>query len=161
MQCRYFQRANIFCLFVSLFFQWDVTFAVFHSHYFPSCLSYFAVFTYLSLNNWFLEHSFWLLWTTRMEATGWIVLLSHYYYFFLRFYLFIHDRHREREAETQAEREAGSMHREPNVGFDPGSSRSHPGPKAGAKPLRHPGIPRCLFLRPFVHVTSKHQPYFK
>ena len=27
--------------------------------------------------------------------------------FFLRFYLFIHDRHRER-AETQAEREAGS-----------------------------------------------------
>ena len=31
--------------------------------------------------------------------------------FFLRFYLFIHDRHREREreAETQAEGEAGSL----------------------------------------------------
>ncbi|CAD7688380.1 unnamed protein product [Nyctereutes procyonoides] len=29
--------------------------------------------------------------------------------FFLRFYLFIHDRHREREAETEAEGEAGSM----------------------------------------------------
>ncbi|XP_072675090.1 adenylate cyclase type 1-like [Canis lupus baileyi] len=28
---------------------------------------------------------------------------------------------REREAETQAEGEAGSMHREPDVGFDPGS----------------------------------------
>ncbi|XP_048949854.1 epidermal growth factor receptor substrate 15 isoform X4 [Canis lupus dingo] len=36
---------------------------------------------------------------------------------------------REREAETQAEGEAGSMHREPDVGFDPGSPGSRPGPK--------------------------------
>ena len=42
----------------------------------------------------------------------------------------------EREAETQAEGEAGSMHREPDVGLDPGSPGSRPGPKAGAKPLR-------------------------
>ena len=49
--------------------------------------------------------------------------------------------HREREAETQAEGEAGSMHREPDVGFHPGSPGSRPGPKAGAKPLHHPGIP--------------------
>ncbi|XP_072686462.1 serologically defined colon cancer antigen 8 isoform X3 [Canis lupus baileyi] len=48
---------------------------------------------------------------------------------------------REREAETQAEGEAGSMHREPDVGFDPGSPGSRLGPKAGAKPLHHPGIP--------------------
>ena len=47
----------------------------------------------------------------------------------------------EREAETQAEGEAGSMHREPDMGFDPRSPGSRPGPKAGAKPLRHPGIP--------------------
>ena len=53
---------------------------------------------------------------------------------------------REREAETQAEGEAGSMHQEPDVGFDPGSPGSRPGPKAGAKPLRHPGIPRYSFL---------------
>lgn len=51
------------------------------------------------------------------------------------------EREREREAETQAEGEAGSMHQEPNMGFDPGSPGSCPGPKAGAKPLRHPGIP--------------------
>ena len=63
------------------------------------------------------------------------------FFFFLRFiYLFIHDTHRE--AETQAEGEAGSLHREPDVGFDPGSPGSHPGPKAGAKPLCHPGIPQ-------------------
>ena len=53
---------------------------------------------------------------------------------------------REREAETQAEGEAGSMHREPDVGFDPGSPGSRPGPKAGAKPLRHPGIPISLII---------------
>ena len=54
---------------------------------------------------------------------------------------------REREAETWAEGEAGSMHQEPDVGFDPRSRGSHPGPKAGAKPLRHAGIPQldiCL-----------------
>ena len=49
---------------------------------------------------------------------------------------------REREAETQA----GSMHQEPDVGPDPGSPGSRPGPKAGAKPLRHPGIPAYSFL---------------
>ena len=54
-------------------------------------------------------------------------------------------REREREAETQAEGEAGSMHWEPDMGFDPGSPGSCPGPKAGAKPLRHPGIPQSLF----------------
>ena len=27
------------------------------------------------------------------------------------------------------------------MGFDPGSPGSRPGPKAGAKPLHHPGIP--------------------
>ena len=53
---------------------------------------------------------------------------------------------REKEAETQEEGEAGSMHREPDVGFDPGSPGSRPGSKAGAKPLRHPGIPSELFL---------------
>ena len=47
----------------------------------------------------------------------------------------------ERGAETQAEGEAGYMDREPDVGFDPGSPGSRPGPKAGTKPLRHPGIP--------------------
>ena len=54
----------------------------------------------------------------------------------------------EREAETQAEGEAGSMHREPDVGFDPRSPGSRPGPKEGAKPLRHPGIPDVSVFKP-------------
>ena len=38
------------------------------------------------------------------------------------------------------------MHRDPDVGFDPGSPGSRPGPKAGAKLLRHPGIPTFFFF---------------
>ena len=66
---------------------------------------------------------------------------------FLFFVFCFYDSHREREreAETQAEGEAGSMHRDPDVGFDPGSPGSRPGPKAGAKPLRHPGVPQSSF----------------
>ena len=45
------------------------------------------------------------------------------------------------------------MHREPDVGFDPGSPGSRPGPKAGAKPLRHPGIPYTAFLKEHAVVT--------
>ena len=60
--------------------------------------------------------------------------------------MIVTQREREREAETQAEGEAGSMHREPDVGFDPGSPGSSPGPKAGAKPLRHPGIPKNIYF---------------
>ena len=48
---------------------------------------------------------------------------------------------REREAETQAEGEAGSMHRGPDVGLDPGSSRIAPwakGRRQSAAPPRDP-----------------------
>ena len=49
---------------------------------------------------------------------------------------------REREAETQAEGESGSMHRKPDVGLDPGSPGLGPELKAGTKPLSHTGCPR-------------------
>ena len=67
----------------------------------------------------------------------WVVCL----FFVLKIYVFIHDRHREREAETQAEGEAGSL-QEPNAGLDPGSGipGSHPEPKAEAQQLSHPDI---------------------
>ena len=78
-----------------------------------------------------------------------------FFFFFSFFYIYIFfeiicdshtEREGEREAETQAEGEAGSMYREPDVGFDPGPSGSRPGPKAGTKPLCHPGIPHRLFF---------------
>ena len=67
--------------------------------------------------------------------------------------MIVTERERENEAETQAEGEAGSMHWEHDVGFDPGSPGSRPGPKAGTKPLRHPGIPTLLsFSRMFLNL---------
>ena len=60
----------------------------------------------------------------------------------------MHERHRTREreieAETQAEGEAGSCG-EPDAGLDPRTPGSHPGPKADAPPLSHPGAPPEAF----------------
>ena len=64
------------------------------------------------------------------------------------------ERERERERQTQAEGEAGSMHWEPDVGFDPGSPGSCPGPKAGAKPLCHPRIPFMMFFVLFLEMVT-------
>ena len=64
--------------------------------------------------------------------------------FLKRFYLFILERQRERERERErkAEKKEQAPCREPNMGLDPETPGSHPGLKAGAKPLSHPGCPR-------------------
>ena len=49
------------------------------------------------------------------------------------------DRERERQRHRQREKQAPCW--EPDSELDPGTPGSHPGPKAGAKPLHHPGIP--------------------
>ena len=51
---------------------------------------------------------------------------------------------RERGRDRRREKQAPC--REPDVGLDPGTPGSRPGPKAGVKPLSHPGIPRTCFL---------------
>ncbi|CAK7309743.1 hypothetical protein VULLAG_LOCUS14907 [Vulpes lagopus] len=61
------------------------------------------------------------------------------------------------------------MHREPDAGLDPGTPGPYPGPKAGAKPLSHPGIPgervlSRLHTEPdagFNPTTPKSQPELK
>ena len=47
----------------------------------------------------------------------------------------------ERERERDRQREKQAPCREPDVGLDPRTPISGPGPKAGTKPLSHPGIP--------------------
>ena len=47
--------------------------------------------------------------------------------------------HRERQRHRQREKQAPC--REPDAELDPRTPGSCPGPKAGAKPLSHPGIP--------------------
>ena len=58
--------------------------------------------------------------------------------------LFIYSWETERQRHRQREKQAPC--RDPNVGLDPGTPGSHPGPKAGTQPLSHPGIPICSFL---------------
>ena len=48
---------------------------------------------------------------------------------------------RERERQRHRQREKQAPYREPDVELDPGTPGSCFGPKAGAKPLSHPGIP--------------------
>ena len=53
---------------------------------------------------------------------------------------------RDTERGRDMEREKQTPCREPDVGLHPGTPGSHPGPKAGAKPLSHLGIPYLMYL---------------
>ena len=53
-------------------------------------------------------------------------------------------RHTHRQRHRQREKQAPC--REPDVGLDPGTPGSHPGLKAGAQLLSHPGVPLFLHL---------------
>ena len=57
--------------------------------------------------------------------------------FFNRFYLFIHERHTEKEAQRDRQREKQG----PTAGLDPRTQGSYSEPKAAAQPLSHPGVP--------------------
>ena len=60
------------------------------------------------------------------------------------------DTERERGRDTGREKQAPG--REPDVGLDPESPGSHPGPKAGVKPLYHPGIPEVFYFLTSIRV---------
>ena len=62
----------------------------------------------------------------RIDLFSFLIL-----FFFLRFYLFIHEIERERERDRQTQvREKQAPCREPDVGLDPGSPGSRPGLQA-------------------------------
>ena len=65
---------------------------------------------------------------------------SFFVYFFNKDFIYLFLRDIQREAETQAEGEAGSL-QEPGVGLDPRTPRSRPEPKADAQPLSPPDVP--------------------
>ena len=68
-----------------------------------------------------------------------------FFYFFLRFYLFIHEGYRERKRQRRRQREKQAPSREPDEGFDSRTPRSPPEPKADAQPLSHPGAQCSVF----------------
>ena len=55
------------------------------------------------------------------------------------------ERERERERQRHRRRKKQAPCQEPDVGLDPGIPGSHPRPKAGTKPLSHPGVPIFIF----------------
>ena len=61
-------------------------------------------------------------------------------WFLKKSFIYLFTRDTQREAETQAEGEAGSLRGgEPDVGLDPRTPGSPPELKADAQPLSHPG----------------------
>ena len=51
------------------------------------------------------------------------------------------DAEKEKERQRHRQREKQAPYREPNVGLDPRTPGSQPGPKADAQPLSHPSAP--------------------
>ena len=64
----------------------------------------------------------------------------------------------EREGQKYRQSEKQAPCREPDVGLHPGTPGSCPGPKAGAKPLSHPGIPVFLHSK---DVTTNNKCFYK
>ena len=56
------------------------------------------------------------------------------------------DTHTHTQRQSHRQREKQAPCREPNAGVDPRTPGSHPGPKAGAKPLGDPGFPLLAFF---------------
>ena len=63
-------------------------------------------------------------------------------FFFFKI-LFIYSWEPQREGQRHRQWEKQAPCREPSEGLDPGIPGSCPEPKAGVKPLSHPGIPKC------------------
>ena len=53
---------------------------------------------------------------------------------------------RETERQRHRQREKHALCKEPDVGLDPGTPGSCPGPKADAQLLSHPGVPLFFFF---------------
>ena len=76
----------------------------------------------------------------EMTGKGTIMFILHLF-IYLFIYLFMIVTHTHRERGREAETQAGSMHREPDVGFDPGSPGSCPRPKGRRQTAAPPRDP--------------------
>ena len=78
------------------------------------------------------------------------------FFFFLKFYLFVHEIKRERERQRHRQ-EKQALHKEPDAGLDPGTLGSCPEPKADTQLLSHPGNPiiQYVLTNVYIHVTNQ------
>ena len=72
---------------------------------------------------------------------------------FLRFYLFIHERHTERGRDIGRGRSRLPM--EPDMGLDPRTPRSRPEPTADPQPMSHTGVPRFIYFREKICISCE------
>ena len=63
------------------------------------------------------------------------------------------DTQRGRQRHRQREKQA--PWREPDVGLDPGTPGSRTEPKAGDKPLNHPGIPQFEYFNKSLNIKAR------
>ena len=63
----------------------------------------------------------------------------------------------EREAETQAEGEAGSMHQEPDVGFDPGLQDHALSQRQAPNRCATQGSPKTCFYMHYISCKIQYQ----
>ena len=80
-----------------------------------------------------------------LSTQSWVPIISTLPLSIFKDFIYLFMRDSEREAETQAEREAGSL-RGPKAGLHPRTPGSHPEPKTDAQALSHPGIPNPALL---------------
>ena len=62
---------------------------------------------------------------------------------------------RDTERDRDRPREKQAPCREPDMGLDPGTPGSHPGPKADTQPLSHPGVPGTVISEDGLQQTSE------
>ena len=66
--------------------------------------------------------------------------------FFKKNIFLIYSREMQRERQRHRQREKQASCRKPDRGLDPGTPGSRHEPKADAKPLSHPGVPKSAFV---------------
>ena len=83
-----------------------------------------------------------------------LFLDNFFLFFFLKDFIYSQETQAEREKQRYRQREKQAPCREPDMGLDPGSPGSHPGWKAGAKLLSHPGCPIFSYFLRISHCES-------
>ena len=92
----------------------------------------------------------------RGEMLSHVVLF--FYLFIFKDFIYVYQREKEKQRHRQREKQAPCW--EPDVGLDPGTPGSRPGPKAGAKPLSHPRIPSHVVLITICFIMSEAEHLF-
>ena len=106
----------------------------------------FLFFFFHSLPWWVNSRPFIIFYSRGSKIFLWHLFQTVFLFFFKILFICSCEKQREREAETQAERKAGSM-QEAQCGTQSRVSRITPWAESSTKPLSHPGCPSlCIYV---------------